>query len=1425
MPLSCTRLVLFVFVCPTQKTTLLHKMEDRTLGVGLRTASDRLAGIVCGELSDRCESSPCQNGGTCVEGDEGYACLCPKETMRYAGKDCEELYDACALAGCPNCTSTPGSEDFTCGCPDGLAGANCTLATGGCESGPCQGPRTECVDADGGYTCHCPAGHGGEDCQTLAGKDDCLEDPCLNNGTCVALPDGHECRCGPGFGGPRCEDDVDECLSQPCQNGAICVDGANGYQCFCVPGFQGYHCEIDINECASRPCENNGTCINGKDRYSCECLLGYMGVNCEVEIDECESSPCQNGATCHDHVGLYACECPAGFEGLDCEVDIDECASAPCLNEGTCNDLVDSYECDCSDTGFTGDDCEIDIPECASNPCQNNATCQEGIKSYSCLCWPGYEGDHCEVDIDECAAEPCENGGACFERSDVSNYGALPQLDWEFSYTDAAGYLCECLPGFTGENCSVNIDECESAPCQNGASCEDLINSYECVCSPGYAGAHCEVDIDECESGPCQNGAWCEDGNGATCLPRLVGGEHGHACRCPPGFYGELCATPTTFSFSGLGFVEVQVPRLNRSRRETGPRGPGVSLRFRTTLPDAVLLYRGDGDGRLSLELLAGRLHARAVSGGATLEARLSGAVNDGDWRGVTVASDEMLVLAASGPGCEDGGCRAEAGHPDGRIDHAGSFARAMVGGVPPEYLNHTESRSGFVGCMEDLVIDGWPFLPQDLSPDQSLELGCVKEEWCHPDPCSGNGHCVDLWTQFTCDCHRPFHGHSCAEEYSMWTFGHEDTVSFASYDISDGHGENISISFFLRSLKEDGLIFQLTRGGGAYFTVYLRSGLVTVSVPPGAPASAQMFVSTGEKTLLTVELQRGLVFLRHGEHHLPLAAVGEVAVEEGDVAYVGGLPPGSNDELWGGHFKGCLQDVRLDGVRLVMDTRDVMEDSTTDQSYLPSHVHNVQQGCLSDDACQVNPCQNGGECSVTWNDFECRCPLNFTGRTCEARVWCVSDPCILGGRCVDLPDGYECLTNGTFENNGLQFTANSSLVAPVTSVSLNVRTREENGVLLRASDGAELFCVGLLNSSVLVKIRSGNSLEVLAFTSDRPVADGDWHHVRVSMAEPRQAASRWTVAVDGRRGGGSPGAAGNLNFLNESAVWLAENFTGCLGDVRQARFLLREGGDDVLPGCAGSPVCLPQPCLNNGTCEDLFNLFDCSCAPGWEGPHCERDTDDCADEPCVHGPCADLLADFHCDCPPGYGGKRCEEDLDECEGHGCQNGGTCLDGVDLYTCVLPPQLHRAPLPDLQCANGGSCSDGVWGANCTCVSGYSGDRCEVDVDECESSPCQNGGTCLDRPSRFQCVCAAGFAGRLCESSKQLFKERVPLLVVAIPLACCCVLLAVIGLTFMVMTARKKRQSEGTYSPSQQEVAGARLEMDSVLKVPPEERLI
>ncbi len=72
---------------------------------------------------------------------------------------------------------------------------------------------------------------------------------------------------------------------------------------------------------------------------------------------------------------------------------------------------------------------------------------------FSCACvFSGYEGENCEVDIDECEQHPCENGGECFQRSDILNYGMLPELSTaNFSYEEAAGFICHCLPGFIGE--------------------------------------------------------------------------------------------------------------------------------------------------------------------------------------------------------------------------------------------------------------------------------------------------------------------------------------------------------------------------------------------------------------------------------------------------------------------------------------------------------------------------------------------------------------------------------------------------------------------------------------------------------------------------------------------------------------------------------------------------------------------------------------------------------------------------------------------------------------------------------------------------------------------------------------------------------------------------------------------------------------
>jgi protein crumbs len=62
-------------------------------------------------------------------------------------------------------------------------------------------------------------------------------------------------------------------------------------------------------------------------------------------------------------------------------------------------------------------------------------------------------------------------------------------------------------------------------------------------------------------------------------------------------------------------------------------------------------------------------------------------------------------------------------------------------------------------------------------------------------------------------------------------------------------------------------------------------------------------------------------------------------------------------------------------------------------------------------------------------------------------------------------------------------------------------------------------------------------------------------------------------------------------------------------------------------------------------------------------------------------------------------------------------------------------------------------------------------------------------------------------------------------IIVAPIVALIVIVTAVGLTVFFTMARKKRATRGTYSPSQQEYCNPRVEMDNVMKPPPEERLI
>lgn len=316
-----------------------------------------------------------------------------------------------------------------------------------------------------------------------------------------------------------------------------------------------------------------------------------------------------------------------------------------------------------------------------------------------------------------------------------------------------------------GVHCEVDINECDSDPCQNGATCEDGANSYRCLCpmpEPGHepwGGDNCDILLVGCQQHRCQHEA--------SCVPALTAdGEHSYTCLCPSGWTGERCNTSTTFSFNSEGYVHMQLPdSLNWTRpvTEEYDHDLHMQLRFKSTIPNMVLFHRGTIERYISLELVEGSLQARLKSG-KLLQVTYPGPVNNGEWHQVTLTMDDRLVLIVKGPGCIEGCQVKNEVHNHLIFPQSKSFRQLYVGGAPEEYLAHTSSGRGFIGCMEDLQVDHNLLLPQDLIREDSkaLELGCTKKDWCHDDPCKQRGLCVDMWVMASCQCHRPYHGATC---------------------------------------------------------------------------------------------------------------------------------------------------------------------------------------------------------------------------------------------------------------------------------------------------------------------------------------------------------------------------------------------------------------------------------------------------------------------------------------------------------------------------------------------------------------------------------------------------------------------------------------------------------------------------------------
>lgn len=73
-----------------------------------------------------------------------------------------------------------------------------------------------------------------------------------------------------------------------------------------------------------------------------------------------------------------------------------------------------------------------------------------------------------------------------------------------------------------------------------------------------------------------------------------------------------------------------------------------------------------------------------------------------------------------------------------------------------------------------------------------------------------------------------------------------------------------------------------------------------------------------------------------------------------------------------------------------------------------------------------------------------------------------------------------------------------------------------------------------------------------------------------------------------------------------------------------------------------------------------------------------------------------------------------------------------------------------------QCNNGGTCfyDSKMKKMKCECVKGFSGDRCQVFINHCQSNPCKYG-SCLSREDTYKCECSEGWQGENCDQEKNM----------------------------------------------------------------------
>uniref|UniRef100_A0A8C0H9T3 Vitamin K-dependent protein S n=1 Tax=Chelonoidis abingdonii TaxID=106734 RepID=A0A8C0H9T3_CHEAB len=233
--------------------------------------------------------------------------------------------------------------------------------------------------------------------------------------------------------------------------------------------------------------------------------------------------------------------------------------------------------------------------QCSPLPCNEDGymECIDGQARYTCVCKPGWQGERCEEDRDECTIHPNICGTAQCKNS-------------------PGKYKCECAEGYTYNSTSKNcedVDECAENTCAQ--ECVNSPGSYACYCD-GKKGFKLSKDRKHCEAIP-------------VCVPLNLERNY------------ELLYLAEQFIAIPVLYLRFRLPEVTRFSAE---------FDFRTYDTEGVILYAESSDSTawFLLALRDGKIEIQFKNELGTKVTSGGKAINDGLWHIVSVEELEHSI-------------------------------------------------------------------------------------------------------------------------------------------------------------------------------------------------------------------------------------------------------------------------------------------------------------------------------------------------------------------------------------------------------------------------------------------------------------------------------------------------------------------------------------------------------------------------------------------------------------------------------------------------------------------------------------------------------------------------------------------------------------------------------------------------------------